>query len=176
MSDTPEVTEQKQSEDGQPKTLGEAVLFIAGGQAIAVDGSLANHCAQVLAQMYGKEQGDLSNLGMESQQIDLSVSVGKWEALKRDGILDIFTTRQELLGYLYATRQGDVTMADVIRFADALQGMPVEQQQQAVLYIEPQNENNFFADQLNATAKSYGVKIATSLDDLSALYMPRAVS
>jgi hypothetical protein len=53
------------------------------------------------------------------------------------GLLPPDTEDSDLVTYLYATRQGDVTLADVVRFVDAAQSMTPAQRDNAALIVEP---------------------------------------
>lgn len=156
----------------QIKTLGEVILHLASGQAVIADGTLAEHCATVLLQEYGKAENDVSNLSLESHQIDLQNSIGKWEALKQLGLFEVFESKAEIVTYLYAVREGDVELADAVRFVDALQTMAPEQQEQAALLIEGASvaSTNPYEQTMRQAAEAYGAKVLTDMDQLKTLY------
>jgi hypothetical protein len=171
------IVQADQEDTKAPETLAEAVLYMAGGQVVITDGSLAKHCAQALTELHGKQEGDLSNLGMESYQIDLETTLGKWEALRQQGILNIFADKKELVSYLYAVREGDVALSDVVRFVDALNTMPDEQQRKAVLLVQTSGSSaaqpSFLAPMLINEAQAKGVTVVSDLQQVVETYRSR---
>lgn len=163
---------EEQTEQPKIQTLGEVILHLASGQAVVADGTLAEQCATVLLQAYGKAENDVSNLSMESHQVDLQNSIGRWEALKQLGLFDVFESKADIVAYVYAVREGDVEMADAIRFVDALQTMQPEQQAQSALLIEGgvAPSTNPYAQTMIQAAEAYGAKVLTDMADLKTLY------
>jgi hypothetical protein len=172
LLEKPKMSQEEQQVDqgdnkSQIQQLGDLVVQLATGETVIMDGTIAQQCAAQLHGLYGKKEGDLLHVGLESYQEDLARNIGHWEAMRLAGLLPPDTEDSDLVTYLYATRQGDVTLADVVRFVDAAQSMTPAQRDNAALIVEPVGVEATFTPMLKQAAEDYGVRQYTNLEDVT---------
>jgi len=149
----------------QSQGIQELIVQVSQG-ALVVDGGLSKLCTDALIELYPQEQDQSLSITLESYEVDLVNTLGVWDGLRAAN--KIPSDPQERINYLYAARQGDVTMSDVLRFASALDAM---EDAQATLYMaDDEIGPNVMAAEMLKLAKSRGVKVIHNLQELTEHY------
>lgn len=149
----------------QAQGVQELIVQVSQG-LVVVDGGLSQLCTDALMQLYPQENEQSIHISLESHEIDLVTTLGVWDGLHAADKLP--KDPQERIDYLYATRQGDVTMADVLRFSSALDTL---QESEAALYLpEDTQVDTAFATEMLKIAQTRNVKVLRSVQELTDHY------
>jgi hypothetical protein len=146
-------------QDNQDENNPNLILRLTSGNVLVSDGSLAQKCAKELHKLYLKEEHECLHVGMESQALDLSESVGVWQALVSSNTQ--VASPGETQGLVYGVGASDAKMSDYIKISDALNTMSADGRKISAVVIEPDRcvAENPWVNAIHDLADEYGVRV-----------------